>query len=119
MLLFEERDAAAGHLQHVRSLCEIQKLVETSTSALKFQQNYGSSAPGSRTRENTRDASACPFLVSSDSRSVRPKGACPWPFIWFHDPLAALRKHVGKNLSVLTFTGLCIAMCSYRRIRFT
>lgn len=119
MLLFEERDVAAGHLQQVRSLREIQQLVDTSSSALKFQQNYVN-APESRMRGQTRDTSACPFLVASESRVVRPKGACPWPFIWFHDPLAALRKHVGKNLSILSFIGLCIAMCRrYRRLRST
>merc|ERR1712136_376582 len=119
MLLFEERDVAAGHLQQVRSLREIQQLVDTSSSALKFQQNYVN-APESRMRGQTRDTSACPFLVASESRVVRPKGACPWPFIWFHDPLAALRRHVGKNLSILSFIGLCIAMCRrYRRLRST
>jgi len=95
ILIFEERDVAAGRINKVHSLEEISDLVKL--SPLKFQNAYaGGDAPSSK----------CPFLVSTASDSRKPSPAlCPWPFVWLHAPRVAMTEHPGKN--ALGAVGLC------------
>lgn len=87
MLLFEDRDVAAGHLPRVRTVEEARDLVESNRSALKFQQAYAAVNAG---------AGKCPFLPSSEQKGAIGAG-CLWPFLWLHDPRAALVGHPYKN----------------------
>jgi len=88
MLLFEDRDVAAGHLARVRSIEEARELVQANRSALQFQNAYA--AP-----------SKCPFLPPPEqggsAQAPSSGGACPWPFVWLHSPRAALVGHPCKN----------------------
>lgn len=94
MLLFEERDVAAGHLSRVRGLEEVQALVKANKSALNFQRAYAEGA-----------AQKCPFLPAPGKSSTEQR--CPWPFVWLHDPQAALVRYPAKNLAgVLSAWGL-------------
>lgn len=111
MSLFEERDVAAGYLQRVRSLEEVMALVRQHTTALGFQRAYkGEAAPAKK--------NVCPFMPVSVKNgdapvAAPPRGAlmaCPWPFLWFHDPHAALVAHPAKNLGgVAALGGLAAA----------
>jgi len=56
MLLFEERDVAAGHLKGTRTLEEVLELVRANTSALSFQKAYGEEQAAAPT------GNRCPFL---------------------------------------------------------
>jgi len=117
IVIFEERDVAAGHLQRIRSLEEISKLVESNTSALKFKQAYGAS--------NAQASDQCPFIPGAAGRrepgkpSVHGDGGhsvCPWPFVWLHDPKTALVAHPLKNVAgLLTMCGLLRVAWVYPR----
>lgn len=101
MLIFEERDVAAGHIDRVRTIEEVLDMVQTNKSALAFQQAYGAPAPSGK----------CPFLPSgggaADGQGVGPARVCPWPFIWMHDPKIALVMHPVKNVGgVIAILGL-------------
>eukprot|EP00927_Polykrikos_kofoidii_P037947 TRINITY_DN32168_c0_g1_i1.p1 TRINITY_DN32168_c0_g1~~TRINITY_DN32168_c0_g1_i1.p1 ORF type:complete len:572 (+),score=84.35 TRINITY_DN32168_c0_g1_i1:81-1718(+) len=102
MLVFQERDLAAGHIQRVQSLDEAMHLVRSNPSPLKFQKAYLAGGKAGVA------AGVCPFLPS-DARSRDGVSAgsparsghgdmCPWPFIWLHDPRAALVSHPIKNM---------------------
>lgn len=92
ILLFQERDVAAGHLGGARSLDELWSLVEENTSALTFQRAYGAAPAVAPSK-----ASKCPFLPQSNGSESSPDAACPWPFLWTHDPKLALVTHPLKN----------------------
>jgi heme oxygenase len=98
MLLFEERDVAAGHLKGIRTLEEILELVRANTSALSFQRAYGEEHVAAPT------GNRCPFLPdpakNSDDDAVSPK-VCPWPWICLHDPRSALAQHPRKSTGSL------------------
>lgn len=107
ILIFQERDVAAGSLERVLTLEEMSHLIESNTSALQFQRAYGApseSAPVKTSNKcpflpssdgpaagEARSCSKCPFLPSADA------DACPWPFLWTHDPKLALVSHPVKN----------------------
>jgi hypothetical protein len=91
MLIFEERDVEAGHLSRLRTLEEVQELVSVNRSALNFQRAYGAE-PAKRGQ--------CPFLPAKGDATLAPK-ACPWPFVWLHDPRSALVAHPMKNIGGL------------------
>jgi len=55
ILLFEERDVAAGHLDRIRTLDEVSKLIETNMTPLAFQRAYG-------TTQTSGVVSQCPFI---------------------------------------------------------
>jgi len=105
MLLFEERDVAAGHLKGIRSLEEVLELVKTNTSALSFQRAYGedkAAAPG---------GNKCPFLPdpsrNEDDDVASVDQVCPWPCLCFRDPRSALAVHPRKSIgSILAVMGL-------------
>merc|ERR1712070_886452 len=114
ILLFEERDVAAGHLKGARSLEEVLELVRANTSALSFQKAYGdeqAAAPvGNR----------CPFLPdptkSSDDDAASPGSVCPWPCLCFHDPRSALAQHPRKSIgSLLAVFGLGVSAWHFPR----
>jgi len=104
MLIFEERDMAAGHIERVRTVDEAMELVKTNTTPLKFQQAYTAAKGGS---------GKCPFLPAGNdagpSRDIATAMAskCPWPFIWLHAPSVAFMMHPLKNIGgALTLVGL-------------
>lgn len=108
MLLFEERDVAAGHLARARSLEEVSAMVTENTSALKFQAAYGGKSGG---------VNKCPFLPADDPRQpqgegeAKPAGVCPWPFLWLHAPREALVAHPVKNVcGAAALGGLGVAL---------
>jgi len=117
IVLFEERDVAAGYLARIRTLEEISELVESSTSALKFQEAYGAS--------NVQSSGQCPFIPGAAGRrkpgehSFHGDGGhsvCPWPFMWLHDPKTALVTHPLKNVAgLLTICGLLRVAWEYPR----
>merc|ERR1712127_305530 len=109
ILLFEERDVAAGHVDRVRGLEEVLAMVKENTSALAFQKAY--------TGEGKRSGGKCPFLPSGgDSQSSKPVGTCPWPFVWMHDPAQAWSLHPVKNVGgLLALMGLARAAWYYPR----
>merc|ERR1719329_1600800 len=102
---------AAGHVERVRELDEMLALAKANTSALGFQRAYMQQKPAA--------AAKCPFLPSSTADKDGTLAApvrCAWPFLWLHDPAAALRLHPVKNVSsVLTTAGLCYAGWHYPR----
>jgi heme oxygenase len=115
ILLFEERDVAAGHLERTRTLEEIQQIIEENVSPLQFQRAYGKNQPQAVTQ--------CPFIPGPPGQrkagepSFHGVGkACPWPFIWFHDPKSAIVTHPVKNtVGFVTMLGLFRVAWEYPR----
>lgn len=112
MLLFEERDVVAGHLPKVHTVEEAIALVKSNTSALGFQRAYAGK------EQKTRGA--CPFMPASAQGTDVVKGGaiavCPWPFVWFHDPRAAMSAHPSKNVcGVVGLVGLASLAWHYPR----
>jgi len=105
ILIFEERDVAAGHLQKIRTIDELSELVEAHKSPLEFQKAYNSTTPS---------GGQCPFIPGPAGRRVPGQkrfhgeegGVCPWPFVWLHDPKSALVVHPKKNLAGLGLFGV-------------
>jgi hypothetical protein len=102
ILIFEERDVAAGHLDRVHSLDEISNMVNL--SALKFQQAYANEQDGGG--EYPKPSSKCPFLPAAaqgggQQLSTMTEAQCPWPYIWLHDPRTAVIAHPTKNLGAV------------------
>lgn len=103
ILLFQERDVAAGRLDRTMSLEELSQLIETNTSALQFQRAYGAQGSsqqmhGSSTGGKGPKGGKCPFLPTDAGADSPLEGdACPWPFLWTHDPKLALVSHPVKN----------------------
>jgi hypothetical protein len=114
MLLFEERDVAAGHLKRTRTVDEVLELVRANTSALSFQKAYGEEAAAPK-------ANKCPFLPdpakSNDDDAASPsKVSPPWICLCFHDPRSALVLHPGKTIgSLLTIFGLGVSAWHFPR----
>jgi heme oxygenase len=115
ILLFEERDIAAGHLDRCRTLTELSDLIESSTNALQFQRAYGLKVQvNTEISEAKKVVSQCPFIPGPAGRrragepSFHGEGdVCPWPFIWLHDPKSALVTHSVKNAAgFVTMFGL-------------
>jgi len=109
MLLFEERDHAAGHLDTVRTLEEVEKLVESHRTPLGFQAAYGGKGG---------DTSKCPFLTPgpNEDGESKPQGVCPWPFVLLHAPRQALATHPRKNLAAsVVLSGALYAAWKYPR----
>jgi heme oxygenase len=106
ILLFEERDVAAGHLERVRSIAEISQLVEVHKTPLEFQKAYGT--------QPVQASGQCPFIPGPAGRAKPGQPSfhdhtkvCPWPFIWFHDPRSAVLSHPAKNaIGLVTLAGL-------------
>merc|ERR1712039_304491 len=107
ILLFEERDVAAGHLKRIRTIDEIAQLVGENKTPLEFQKAY----------KQSQASGQCPFIPGPAGR--RPAGApsfhaneetgvCPWPFVWLHDPRSAVVAHPKKN--VVGFVALGILL---------
>jgi len=111
ILIFQERDVAAGSLDRVRTLEELSQLIESNTTALQFQRAYGATSESAPDRQTAN--SKCPFLPSSDGPAVARSSskcpflpaldgsasgdACPWPFLWTHDPKKALVSYPLRN----------------------
>jgi len=101
ILLFEERDVAAGHLDRIRTLEEITELIESNVTPLQFQRAYGTAPPAV--------ISQCPFIpgAAGQRREGEPSAhgvdsaVCPWPFVWLHDPQSAVVSHPAKNFAGL------------------
>jgi len=115
ILLFEERDVAAGYLEKVRTIEEIQRIIETKVSPLEFQRAYGAKVV---------KESQCPFIPGPAGRRKPGEAsfhggegeACPFPFIWLHDPKAALVSHpVKSTIGLITLLGLLRAAWEYPR----
>jgi len=108
MLLFEERDVAAGHLKRTRTMDEVLELVRANTSALSFQKAYGEEAPATSNK--------CPFLPSGDDNAANPSSAIPFPCLCFHDPRSALVQHPRKSIgSLLAIFGLGVSAWRFPR----
>jgi len=112
MLLFEERDVVAGHLPKVHTVEEAIALVKANTSALGFQRAYAGKGQKAR--------GTCPFMPASAQGADVVKGGaiavCPWPFVWFHDPRAAMTAHPTKNAcGVMGVVGLTSLAWHYPR----
>jgi heme oxygenase len=115
ILLFEERDVAAGHLDRTRTLDEMFQLIETNTSPLEFQRAYGS--------KSDQVVAQCPFIPgpSGQRKAGEPSfhgdgAACPWPFVWLHDPKSAIISHPVKNaVGIVTAVGLLRVAWEYPR----
>lgn len=106
ILLFEERDVAAGHLDRVHSLEEVSSMVVLNRSPLQFQEAYAEKSGG---------GGKCPFLPAQGSDATT-GGTCPWPFIWAHSPKTALTTHPVKNMgAALMLCGLAKAASNYPR----
>lgn len=106
ILVFEERDVAAGHLDRVHRLDELADI--TKLSALKFQQAYGTEAL-------KKASGKCPFLPAvAQTQGGQPttmsERVCPWPYVWLHDPKAALVVHPAKN------AGAVIGLCGFAQV---
>jgi len=107
ILIFEERDVAAGHLSSIRTIEELNDLVESHRSPLAFQKAYGTTS--------SQASEQCPFIPGPAGRRAqgqpsfheRGHGVCPWPFVWFHDPKSAVVAHPCKNvLGLITLAGM-------------
>jgi len=120
MLLFEERDVAAGHLKKLRTLDEAMELVMQNTTPLGFQRAYGDQASLGKKK------GVCPFMPPSAGNAAGggsviaaqhgKLAVCPWPFVWLHDPHAAMVAHPVKNFGgLLALTGLVTAAWQYPR----
>jgi heme oxygenase len=113
MLLFEERDVAAGHLKRTRTLEEALEIVRANTSALSFQRAYG--------EEPAAVPNRCPFLPdpakSGDDDAAGPsKASPPWICLCFHDPRSALAQHPRKSIgSLLAVFGLGVSAWRFPR----
>jgi len=114
MLIFEEFDVAAGHLQRSRTLDEVMSLVELHKSPLDFQRAYNSGP-----EQQASNARKCPFLPQAppgvpagETVAKAPLGVCPWPFVWLHDPRSALARHPAKNV-----LGAALLWCLLRAAR--
>jgi heme oxygenase len=116
ILLFEERDVAAGHLDRIRTLDEVSKLIETNMTPLAFQRAYG-------TTQTSGVVSQCPFIPgpAGQRKAGEPSfhgdgKVCPWPFIWMHDPKSAMISHPAKNaVGFVTLFGLLRVAWEYPR----
>jgi len=114
MVLFEERDVAAGHLKRTRTLEEVLELVRVNTSALSFQKAYGLQAA-------VPTGNRCPFLPdpakSSDDDAASPATVRPpWVCLCFHDPSSALAQHPKKSIgSLLAVFGLGVSAWRFPR----
>merc|ERR1712194_647937 len=88
--IFEERGVAAGHLERIRSLEEVNELVQSNKSPLAFQKAY--IAAGAQSSDQ------CPFIPGPAGRRANGEpschasesGVCPWPFVWFHNAKSAI-----------------------------
>jgi heme oxygenase len=101
MLLFEERDVAAGHLARTRTLDEAMELVRSNKSALGFQRAYAAGP------------AKCPFLPDPAAPA---RQGCPWPFVWLHDPRQAVALHPCKNAGgVLALMALGVSAWRFPR----
>jgi len=119
IILFEERDVAAGHLERVRTLAEISTLIEANMTPLQFQRAYGTKPAEVVSQKNEQ----CPFIPGpagqrkAGEASFHGEGnVCPWPFVWAHDPKSAMVKHPVKNaVGFLTMLGLLRVAWEYPR----
>merc|ERR1712087_755566 len=86
ILIFEERDVAAGHLERTRTVEEVSELVNNHKRPLEFQKAYELSPDAT--------ASQCPFIPGPAGRRKPGEpsfhesnsGVCPWPFICASTP---------------------------------
>jgi len=116
ILIFEERDVAAGHLDRIRTLEEVNELVESNKSPLAFQKAY--IAAGAQSSDQ------CPFIPGPAGRRANGEpsfhategGVCPWPFVWFHNPKSAIVTHPLKNgLGLIGMIGIFRVALQYPR----
>lgn len=113
--LFEERDVAAGYLDRIRTLEEINELIDSNRSALQFQKAYGA--------KSSEVVAQCPFIpgAAGQRKEDEPSfhgggGICPWPFIWLHEPKSAIVSHPVKNVTgLLAMFGLLRVASRYPR----
>jgi len=66
------------------------------SSAAAHAAKEGSDAACPITGQTAKDGASCPMSTSTSA------GECPWPFVFFHDPMSGLQsKHAWKNLVVV------------------
>jgi len=104
ILVFEERDVAAGYLDRIRTIDEISVLVDSNKTPLEFKQAYGTKSPAV--------VAQCPFIPGAAGQRKEGESSfhgdegevCPWPFVWLHDPKSATVSHPVKNVAAFVGT---------------